>query len=165
MHPYFLYSCLFCSTLHFMAKIRFCDRKQSFVRLDVIKHFDVLLHFLTEKRRHFDCAVTLFRLRACDNVTPFGTVESLADCDCLLLKINISRRERKQFCFCQVKTKKIFFYNRKGTTELSSLVPSQLPTNTYCILQFKFIIPKQTIVSLTYSLNFNRILFSNIVLL
>ena len=24
MHPYFLYPCLFCPTLHFMAKIGFC---------------------------------------------------------------------------------------------------------------------------------------------
>ena len=38
-----------------------------------------------------------FRLWACDNVPPFETVESLADCDRLFLKINISRRERKQF--------------------------------------------------------------------
>ena len=45
-------------------------------------------------------------------------LERLADCDRLLLKINISRRERKQFCFCQVKTKKnILFLQRKSTTK------------------------------------------------
>jgi len=46
---------------------------------------------------------------ACDNVPPFGAVESLADRNRLFLKINISRRERKQFCFCQAKSKKNIF--------------------------------------------------------
>lgn len=91
------YARLLCPSLHFVIEIGFCDRKQPLVRLNVVKHFDIFLHFLTEKWRHFDCTVTLFRFRACDNITPFRSVKCLADCDCLLLEVKISRSKRQQF--------------------------------------------------------------------
>lgn len=71
MHSYFFHPCLFCPALHLMVEIGFCDRKQSFVWLHIIKHFDIFLHFFTQERRHFDCVVALFCFRACDNVPPF----------------------------------------------------------------------------------------------
>ena len=96
MHTNLFHSCLLRPSLHFMVEIGFCDRKQPLVRLNVIQHFDIFLHFLTEKWRHFDCTVTLFRFRACDNIPPFRSVKCLADCDRLFLKIKISRSERQQ---------------------------------------------------------------------
>lgn len=97
MHTNLLYARLLRPSLHFVIEIRFCDCKQSLVRLNIVKHFDIFLHFLTEKWRHFDCTVTLFCFRACDNVPPFGTVKRLTDCNRLLLEIKISRSKRQQF--------------------------------------------------------------------
>lgn len=49
MHTNFFHSCLLRPSLHFVIEIGFCNRKQPLVRLNVVKHFDIFLHFLTEK--------------------------------------------------------------------------------------------------------------------
>ncbi len=97
MHTNLLYARLLRPLLHFVIEIGFCDREQTLVWLNVIQHFDIFLHFLTEKGWHFDCTVTLFRFRTCDNIPSFRAVKCLADCDRLLLKIKISRSKRQQF--------------------------------------------------------------------
>ena len=97
MHTNLFHSCLLRPSLHLMVEIGFRDRKQPLVWLNVVKHFDIFPYFLTEKWRHFDCTVTLFCFRTCDNIPPFRSVKRLADCDCLLLKIKISRSECQQF--------------------------------------------------------------------
>ena len=113
MHTNLFHSCLLRPSLHLMVEIGFRDRKQPLVWLNVVKHFDIFPYFLTEKWRHFDCTVTLFCFRTCDNIPPFRSVKRLADCDCLLLKIKISRSECQQFCFCQYKSKKNLLLIRK----------------------------------------------------
>ena len=96
MHPNLFHSRLFCTSLHLMVEIRFCNRKQPFIWLDVIEHFDILLHFFAEKRGHFYGTVAFRCFRACNNITPFGTVVRLADRDRLLLEIKISSSKSQQ---------------------------------------------------------------------
>ena len=62
----------------------------------IIEHFDILLHFFAEKRGHFYGTVAFRCFRACNNITPFGTVVRLADRDRLLLEIKISSSKSQQ---------------------------------------------------------------------
>lgn len=39
--------CGFCSPVHLVMEIRFCDLKHPFIFTDFLEHADILLHFLT----------------------------------------------------------------------------------------------------------------------
>ena len=49
---------LFCTSVHFSVEIGFCDGKDAVGWLHGVQAFDVILHFITQKRGHLNHAVT-----------------------------------------------------------------------------------------------------------
>ena len=52
-------TCLFCTSVHFSVEIGFCDGKDAVGWLHGVQAFDVILHFIAQKRWHLNHAVTL----------------------------------------------------------------------------------------------------------
>ena len=70
MNPDPFHSCFFCTTIHLMMKIRLCNLEYPLIRTNLIQHPDIILHFFTEKFRHFNNPVTLYGLGRCDHIPP-----------------------------------------------------------------------------------------------
>ena len=49
---------LFCTSVHFSGERGFCDGKDAVGWLHGVQAFDVILHFITQKRGHLNHAVT-----------------------------------------------------------------------------------------------------------
>ena len=64
MYPNPLDTSFLTATFHFSIQIALGYRKQTVSWLDTIGHADQFLHLLTQKLRHGDGTITLFRLRS-----------------------------------------------------------------------------------------------------
>ena len=67
-------TCLFCTSVHFSVEIGFCDGKDAVGWLHGVQAFDVILHFIAQKRWHLNHAVALGCLGVCNHVTAFDSL-------------------------------------------------------------------------------------------
>ena len=65
-----LYPCYLRASRHFVGKIAFGYFKDSVLVTDLVKVFQIILHFLHQKLRHFDGSIALGRFRVGNDV-PF----------------------------------------------------------------------------------------------
>ena len=88
-----LHACRLCPSVHLVMKIAFRHRKDTVFLLQSVKHTEIFFHFLTQKLRHFNRAVALFRFRRSNHILPFQTLIGFIDCDCFLIKVEICRSQ------------------------------------------------------------------------
>ncbi len=110
MHAYFFHPCISASPLHFIVQKRFAKRKKTIAPLVITWSPHILHQLLTKKIRYGNPAFALLCLGRGDDIPSLQTLVRFINGDLFFLKINIPLRKRQQLCFCQVKTKKIFFF-------------------------------------------------------
>ncbi len=63
------YACFFCASVHFSVQIAFCNWKHSVLQPHIVKHFQIILHFITKEFRQLNCAVTFLCFRRSYNIS------------------------------------------------------------------------------------------------
>ena len=87
--------CLLCTSVHFSMEIGFCDGKDAVGWLHSVQTFEVILHFITQKRGHLNHAVTLGCLGVCNHIVAFDALIGFGDRDGLFFKIEVGGGERQ----------------------------------------------------------------------
>ena len=90
------YSRCFGSPVHLPVEITLGDGEHPVIRPDAIKHFDVILDFLSQKLRHGDDPIALFRLGGGNQVLAVQTLIGLVDRHGALLKVKVRRGQGQQ---------------------------------------------------------------------
>ena len=119
-------SCNLCPSVHLMVQIRLGNLEQPFILPNLIQHTNILLHFLTQKLRHFNCPVTFLGFRCGNHIPAIQPLIGLIDGQLLTLEIKVLWCKGKQLCFCQYKSKKNLLLIRK---KHHCFHPVMLPAN------------------------------------
>lgn len=86
---------LLCTSVHFSMEIGFCDGKDAVSWLHSVQTFEVILHFITQKRGHLNHSVALGCLGVCNHVTAFDSLIGFGDRDGLFFKIEVGGGKRQ----------------------------------------------------------------------
>ena len=89
VNSYTLYACGFRPSVHLVMKIAFRYRKNTVFFLQAIEHTKILLHFLTEKMRHFNRAVAFLCFRCSNHIFAVQTLIGFVNRDRFLIKVEI----------------------------------------------------------------------------
>ena len=87
---------LFRAPVHLPVEITLGDGEHPVIRPDAVKHFDVILDFLSQKLRHGDDPIALFRLGGGNQVLAVQTLIGLVDRHGALLKVKVRRGQGQQ---------------------------------------------------------------------
>src|SRR5699024_1025687 len=90
------YSRFFGSTVHLPVEITLGDGEHPVIRPDAVKHFDVILDFLSQKLRHGDDPIARFGLGGGNQVLAVQSLVRLVDSNGALLKVKVRRGQSQQ---------------------------------------------------------------------
>lgn len=91
-----LYACGFRPSVHLVMKVAFRYRKDTGFLFESVEHTKILLHFFTEKMRHFNGTVAFLCFRRGNHIFPVQTLIGLIDRNRFLVKVEVRRSQRQQ---------------------------------------------------------------------